>query len=440
MWLLPHFARLSTAAVRIYYRASRSGERVPSNGPVLLVGNHPNSLLDPAFLAWVAQRPVRFLAKAPLFTDPLVGWLVRGSGSIPVYRAADDPSQMQRNQDAFAAVHTALAEGSAVGIFPEGISHDQPSLAPIKTGAARIALGAAGLLGGAFPIVPVGLVFRDKDIFRSEAHAVVGALVAWDDLAGAGDTREAVAELTARIDRAMRSITLNLAQWEDDAAVRTAEAIWAAVRGADPSPGAQVARLAVTSRALATLRARGEAAWADLARDVREHTRLLSVARLTPADVQQVPVLADAVRVTVRGLRPSALLAMLALSLTTLLFWLPYRLTGVVAARMSPERDTLSTHKVLLGTLFFLVWILLLALGTGLLLGRVWGLVALAALPALALAGLRAAERWGRSAELLRRWWLLRSDPRLAALRERQVVLADRLEAALREAEAPAPM
>ena len=108
MWLLPHFSAVSAAAVRVYYRASVDGESVPSTGPVLLVGNHPNSLFDPAFVAWVAKRPVRFLAKAPLFTNPLVGWLVRGSGSIPVYRRQDDATLMGRNDDTFRAVHDAL--------------------------------------------------------------------------------------------------------------------------------------------------------------------------------------------------------------------------------------------------------------------------------------------------------------------------------------------
>ena len=72
-------------------------------------------------------------------------------------------------------MHDALASGAAVALFPEGISHSEPSLAPLKTGAARIALGAAPRAGGAFPIVPIGLVFRAKEIFRSEAHASVGA-------------------------------------------------------------------------------------------------------------------------------------------------------------------------------------------------------------------------------------------------------------------------
>src|SRR5690606_19668180 len=130
---------------------------------------HPNSLLDPMLVLAAAHRPVRFLAKAPLFDDPKVGWLVKAFRSIPVYLRHDDPTQVGRNDEMFRAVHAALGAGAAVALFPEGISHSEPSLTPLKTGAARIALGAAPLIGRDFPIVPVGLVFREKDRFRSAA-------------------------------------------------------------------------------------------------------------------------------------------------------------------------------------------------------------------------------------------------------------------------------
>ncbi|HKP76600.1 MAG TPA: 1-acyl-sn-glycerol-3-phosphate acyltransferase, partial [Longimicrobiaceae bacterium] len=216
VWLLPAFSALSRNALKLFYRLTLSGDEVPRAGPVLLVANHPNSLLDPAMVAAVARRPVRFLAKAPLFEMKLIGLLVKGSGSIPVYRAQDNVGSPEQNQDTFRAVWTALGEGAAVGIFPEGTSHSEPSLVPLKTGAARIALGAAARTGGAFPILPVGLSFRDKAIFRSDALAVVGDAVAWDDLAPLGpEDRDTVRELTRRIDEALRDVTLNLERWED---------------------------------------------------------------------------------------------------------------------------------------------------------------------------------------------------------------------------------
>src|SRR5215212_1690540 len=216
MWILPALARVSAFATKVYYRFAMAGGDVQRSGPVLLVANHPNSLLDPAMVATAARRPVRFLAKSSLFSHPAVGWLVRGAGAIPVYRQQDDPGQMRRNTEMFRAVHDALASGAAVGIFPEGISHSFPAMAPLKTGAARIALGAATLIGRPFPIIPIGLVVRDKGTFRSAALAIIGAPVAWDDVALAGvESSEAVRTLTARIEAAIRDVTVNLEQWED---------------------------------------------------------------------------------------------------------------------------------------------------------------------------------------------------------------------------------
>lgn len=286
MWLSPLFPSVARAAAFVYYRVRYTAEQVPREGPLLLVANHPNSLLDPMLVAAAARRPVRFLAKSPLFGDPKIGWLVKASGAIPVYRRADDPSQMDRNVDMFRAVHAALAEGAAVGVFPEGLSHSEPALAPLKTGAARIALGAHALTGRAFPIVPVGLVFRHKDVFRSEALVLTGRPVAWDDLAPRGlEDGDAVRTLTDRIAEALRTVTVNLERWEDQPLVECAVRVWEAERGTLPDRAERVARLDVTTRILAEVRRSEDPAAALLARDVEAHGRRLRRLGLRPADL-----------------------------------------------------------------------------------------------------------------------------------------------------------
>ena len=224
------FSVLARLAARIYYRVRFGGPRCLPAGPVLLVANHPNSLLDPTLVVASADRPVRFLAKAPLFSDRKIGWLVKAAGAIPVYRRSDDPSLMSRNEDAFRAVFSVLGDGAVVGIFPEGISHSASSMAPLKTGAARIALGAAASSRApGSRSCPVGLSFRDKETFRSDAFVVRGPPLAWDDLATRGpDDVDAVRELTSRIDAALRSVTVNLGSWEDRPIVECAVRIWEA--------------------------------------------------------------------------------------------------------------------------------------------------------------------------------------------------------------------
>src|SRR5688500_5145590 len=147
MWLLPLFPRVAALATRTFYRTTITGADIPRDGPVLLVGNHPNSLLDPLFLAAVARRPVRFLAKAPHFANPWVSWAVNAVGAIPVYRPRAAPALVRQSLSMFRAAHDALTGGAAIGIFPEGMSHDAPSLVPLRTGAARIALGARSKRG-----------------------------------------------------------------------------------------------------------------------------------------------------------------------------------------------------------------------------------------------------------------------------------------------------
>jgi glycerol-3-phosphate O-acyltransferase / dihydroxyacetone phosphate acyltransferase len=428
VWLLPAFSHLARFAVRTFYRLEVSGERVPRRGPVLLAANHPNSLMDPAVVAAVAGRPVRFLAKAPLFRDPLVGWLVRGSGAIPVHRHQDDPAQMERNDETFRAVHRALAAASVVGIFPEGISHDAPSLAPLRTGAARMALGGAALAGGAFPVVPVGLVFRDKTRFRSEALAVVGAPVPWDDLAGRGEhDADAVRELTARIDRALHAVTVNLERWQDAPLVETAEAVFTAELGADPSPAARIARLRGATTALARLRRERPGEWEPLARQVRAHARTLRLLGMTPAQAKAEVGLAEAGTWTLRQLGvPRMLLPVAALGVA--LFFVPYRLTALAVERAAPVPGLRATYKALLGGVLHLAWILLLAGAAGLVGGWRWGLGALLVLPATALVTVAVLGLWQRAAGEARRFLLRRT--RADALREvraRQRALAERL-------------
>lgn len=428
MWLLPLTSRLARLAAHGFYRLSVEGGPVPAAGAVLLVANHPNSLVDPIVVAGAARRPVRFLAKAPLFDDLKVGWLVRASGAIPVYRTSDDPALTSRNADMFRAAHAALADGAAVALFPEGLSHSASQLAPLRTGAARIALGAA--VDGAFPIIPIGIVLRDKTTFRSEAHVVVGEPVEWDDLAtaGAGST-SAVQTLTGRVDAALRAVTVNLETWADAPLVEAAEAVWAAERGANPTAAARVGRLGVAAELLARLRGGQRRSWLEIGRALLRHRRALERLGLTPADLNVDLRTRTAVRWSLRrahlALAPLAVVAVVGAGL----WWPPYRTIGVLVERGRLERDVVSTHKLLGGIAVFAAWLFVLVV-VGAALWGVAGAVLTALLaPAAGFASLWIWERWESAWREARRYLLLRRHPRmLAKLRRRQRELAERLD------------
>jgi glycerol-3-phosphate O-acyltransferase/dihydroxyacetone phosphate acyltransferase len=432
MWLLPALSPVCAFAARTYHRLTVAGGQIPATGPVLLVANHPNSILDPVLVAAAARRPVRFLAAATTVERPRVGWVVRAAGAIPVYRRMDDPTLVTRNEEMFRAAWAALQCGDAVGIFPEGVSHDEPRMVAFKTGAARIALGAFAARGATFPIVPVGLVYRNRERFRSPALAIVGPPVPWHDLAPEGvQNAEAVRELTRRIEDALRGVTVNLQRWEDVPIVECAEAIYVAERGARRDPVRRVAHLREATEVLAWLRAEHSDRWASLVRDVKRHARLLARLGLQPDDLRFTPSGRDALRWTIRELPSLALSVVTALG--AVVFWPPYRLTRAVALSTVPRPGGQSTAKLIFGLIFFLLWILLmtaLAAWSG---GLVAAMTALVALPAWALATLHTRDRWHEWRSEVRRFFLRRE--RAALLRDleaRQKELATRLEA-LRE-------
>ena len=435
VWLLPALAQISGVAAGAFYRLTLAGEPVPKTGPVLLVANHPNSLLDPAFVAAVARRRVRFLAKAPLFSDPAVGWLVRGAGAIPVYRAAEDADAAARNVDVFRAVHRALAGGSAVGIFPEGKTHNEPSLAPLKTGAARMALGGAALAGHAFPVIPVGFTFRSKERFRSHALALVGEPVIWDDLVGLGES--AASELTRRIDAALRRVTVNVEQWEDRPLLEAAESVFASEFAATTDPARRVERLHQAAHTLARLRREAAVPWESLAEEVQAHCASLAELGASPATLATLPAWGTAARWTGKqSLR--WLLAGPLLLLGTVFFWLPYRAPGWIADRLSPGEELRATYKVLIGFVAFGLWIGAWAAILAWNAGAAAGFATLLLSPLLAAATLVLRDRWRDTVAVARRFVKLRRGGELRErLRQRQRELALRLDALLsRESEA----
>mgnify|MGYP001282663942 CR=1 FL=1 len=118
--------RLIRRLIRFYYPVIRvtNADRLPSEGATLYIANHPNSLIDPVLIGIATQRPVRFMAKAPLFKGRVLGALLRSVGMIPAYRASDDKSSVRRNVESLSVAAENLGKGLPIGIFPEGKSHD----------------------------------------------------------------------------------------------------------------------------------------------------------------------------------------------------------------------------------------------------------------------------------------------------------------------------
>jgi 1-acyl-sn-glycerol-3-phosphate acyltransferase len=436
MWMLRAMPTMGRLASHGYYRVTVAGPQPPLEGPELIVANHTNSLLDVAFVVVASRRRVRFMTKAPLFEYPGIGWLVKAVGSVPVYRRQDNPKLVAQNLDVFRDVYKAIAQGFAVGIFPEGTSHSASKLQPLKTGAARIALGAAFELGGkSFPIIPIGMTFRDRQSFRSPAHAIVGTSCEWSDLAGRGpEDKEAVRELTRRIEKSMHAVTLNLHDWQDEQLVRMAESVWSAEFGSPADAGAQIERLANTTKALARLRLGDDPQWRAAARQLKSHERLLLRLGLTPDSLHRDTSKTAAAIWLVKRAPILILIPVAALGMA--IFWIPREITGAIGTKAARKEgdDSIPTFRVMYGGVIFLLWFFVVAIAVGIGWGVAAGLFTFLALPLLAFVTMAIAESRRFVYQTIRRYFTLRRQrDRVASLRQRQHEVAQLLKDLLRD-------
>jgi 1-acyl-sn-glycerol-3-phosphate acyltransferase len=259
--------RLADRFVRLIARTATLGwfravevtglERIPRTGPVLLVANHHGGFVDPALLLATVPRPVRFVAMASLFRILPLRPLLALAGAIPVHRARDpegNGTEPCRNVDAFAACFAHLRDGGAIGIFPEGQASDEPHLLRVRTGAARIALGAHARGAMGVRIVPVGLIYEDKQRARSRAYVRVGNPIAMDEDLATNPAvppdetdRDAVIALTRAIEERLADAALDFQSAEQRSALRLAASVALRWEHADPRgrpPVGAVERLA----------------------------------------------------------------------------------------------------------------------------------------------------------------------------------------------------
>ena len=167
-------------------------ERIPAEGPLVVVANHESNLDGFVLIAVFPQRRLTFLSAAHLFEKPAIGRYLRAMGALPV-------EEQRVNVASFKRALAILAEGGTVAVFPQGgIDRDE-----IQGGAAYLALKANAAL------LPLHLAGTRKalppdgawpSLARITVHVGV-PVPAFEIAKGSSTTSAAVAEGTKLIER-----------------------------------------------------------------------------------------------------------------------------------------------------------------------------------------------------------------------------------------------
>jgi hypothetical protein len=308
----------------------------------------------------------------------------------------------------FAAVAAALADGDAICLFPEGISHSSGRLEPLRTGAARMAF-AAERGGTSVALVAAGLNFDRKTAFRSRVTVVYGRTFSSADLLPASDQdlAPAVRALTGRIAEHMRSLLIEADPNADAALVDRVDRLYAAARGRPHDAPERLARRRTIAGGIDRLRAEAPERYDDLLLRLRRYDQRLQRFGIRDRHLDWQTSSADAITFAVRELLFAIVLVPLSL-LGLAVFYVPYQLTGIAARLSTKERDVIATAQLLTGAAIYAVWVGALSAAVWWLAGRRAAIATALLLPVLAFVSLLALEREAAVLDAVRAWLLLR--------------------------------
>lgn len=190
-------------------------DNIPVHAPLLIAVNHQNALVDSLIVGWVIPRRITMTAKATLTNNPFIALLFKTVGVVPLRRVSDELRKSagaavdrSRNTEAFREILDLLERRGAVLIFPEGKSHNELGLEPLRSGMARLALQARDERSIAgVRILPVGLVFENKGEPGTIAGVNIGEAIEMDSWPDA-DPGALTEEIAVRLRRVSEEATL----------------------------------------------------------------------------------------------------------------------------------------------------------------------------------------------------------------------------------------
>jgi hypothetical protein len=148
--LVPEFLLrfITWMLVHTVYRIRKEGlEQIPESGPVILVCNHV-SFVDALVIAGCCRRPTRFVMDHHIYEIPVLNFLFRTAGTVPIAPAKEDPAMLEEAYDLIARY---LDDGEVVCIFPEGCITRDGEIGTFRSGIERI------VQRNPVPVVPMAL-------------------------------------------------------------------------------------------------------------------------------------------------------------------------------------------------------------------------------------------------------------------------------------------
>lgn len=237
------FKWLFFLTVKGYFRSIyiKGYENVPKEGPVIFAANHNSAFMDPILLAVHIQQKVYFLARGEAFRSKLISFIFRLLNMIPVYRPEVTPEKMHKNKEVFQKCYDHLKKNKSIIIFPEGFSKTERKLRRIKTGLARIALGAEDQndfkLG--LHIVPIGINYSNPHYFRSDVFIHFGkpfTITEYEQLYKE-DEKEAVLQLTESLKSNLEKLVVIVEDEKLDKLIRKIEILYRSKLRDESKPG-----------------------------------------------------------------------------------------------------------------------------------------------------------------------------------------------------------
>lgn len=220
-------------ALRVFFKEYKviNKTEIPSEEPLIVVSNHPSTFMDPIIVASLLKQDARFIAKGTLFNSVFKDWAMRNiMKAIPVYRKQDNPGKQLNNDAIFEQCFLFLEGKGTLIIFPEGTSINERKLQDIKTGTARIALGAEARNGFQLgtKILSIGINYTDAPIFRSDVWINVEELIHVADYKDeyAKDDRNAVRLLTEKIQSNLERNLIITDDEQEDKFIQNVEVIY----------------------------------------------------------------------------------------------------------------------------------------------------------------------------------------------------------------------